>query len=221
MPASEAGRALGELCGQYWFPIYAYIRRRGHSPADAEDLTQGFFERLLRLRSLAGVRQERGKFRAFLLASVNHFLADQWDRATAAKRDVKRTFSIDAGPAEERYRHEPVEHLTPERVFERQWALTLLDNVLQRLRAEYGRAGKGDLFMALRFAITAGADAVPLAATAGRLGMSGEAIRVAVHRLRKRYRDLLRETVADTAADPGEVASEIDYLRRVLSGPQG
>jgi RNA polymerase sigma-70 factor (ECF subfamily) len=213
---AEAGRALEELCRDYWFPIYAYIRRRGHPPADAEDLTQGFFERLIRLGSLAGVDRERGPFRAFLLASAKHYLADEWDRATAAKRDVTRTVPIDAGDAEARYAREPVDRLTPDRVYERQWARTLLERVLERLRAEHERAGRGELFLALRFAITAGEAAVPLAEVAARLGLSEEAVRVAAHRLRRRYRDRLREAVADTAADPSEVDAELAHLLRVF-----
>jgi RNA polymerase sigma factor (sigma-70 family) len=209
--------ALAELCQAYWYPLYAYVRRRGRDPHDAEDLTQGFFERLLRLNSLAGVSPENGKFRAFLLASMNHYLADEWSRASAQKRDVQRTISLDAQMAEDRYRNEPVDRLSPERLFDRQWALTMLETVVQRLFQEYKAAGKGPLFMELRFAITGEKSAVPYAELAVRLGLSEEAVRVTVHRLRQRYRQALRAEIAQTVADESEVAVELAYLRSVLS----
>ncbi len=214
---TRARDALAELCQTYWYPLYAYARRRGHSPHDSEDLTQGFFARLLRLNSLAGLSRERGKFRAFLLASMNHFLADEWQHASAQKRDVQRTISLDAEAAENRYRHEPVEHLTPELLFEKQWALTLLETVVQRLRAEYEASGRGALFMELRFAITGEKNDAPYAESAARLGMSEEAVRVAVHRLRQRYRQLLRAEIAQTVADESGLTEELRDLRRILA----
>jgi RNA polymerase sigma factor (sigma-70 family) len=214
---TRARAALEKLCQTYWYPLYAYARRRGHSPPDAEDLTQGFFARLLKLNSLADVRREKGKFRAFLLASMNHYLADEWDRARAQRRDVRRTISLDTGAAETRYRREPADQLTPERLFERQWALTLLETVVQRLHREYEADGKGELFMQLRFAITGDKSAVPYTDLAARIGMSEEAVRVAVHRLRRRYRQLLREEIAHTVTTEDEVADELRSLRRILS----
>lgn len=214
---TRAGQALAELCQTYWYPLYAYARRRGHGPHDAEDLTQGFFARLLRLNSFANLSPERGKFRAFLLASMNHYLADERDRAGAQRRAAHRTISLDAEQAENRYRGEPVEHLTPERVYERQWALALLEAVLQRLAGEYESSGRAALFAELRFAITGDKNAVPYAALAERLAMTDEALRMAVHRLRKRFRDVLRAEIAQTVADPKEVPLELEHLRRILA----
>jgi RNA polymerase sigma-70 factor (ECF subfamily) len=214
---TRAQTALAELCQTYWYPLYAYARRRGFSPEDAEDATQGFFEKLLRLGSLAGVEQAKGRFRAFLLASMKHFLADERDHASAQKRDRARTISLDARDAEERYRFEPVETATPEQLFERRWALTLLDTVMQRLRAEYEDSGQAALFAAARFAITGDKSAAPYTRLAAELGITGEAVRVAVHRLRRRYRQVLREEIAHTVADKSEIADELNSLRRILS----
>ncbi len=212
-----ARSALAELCRTYWFPLYAYVRRRGYGAHDAEDLTQGFFARLLKLESLGSVRRERGKFRAFLLASMKHYLADEWDRASAQKRAVEKTVSLDAEMAKRRYSSGAVDPLTPERLFERQWALTLLESVLQRLSGEYEASGRGELFNELRFAITGDRNAVPYTTIATRLGMTQEAVRVAVHRLRQRYRQILRQEVGQTVENASEVADELAALRRILS----
>ena len=217
---SDTGRAqtaLAELCRTYWYPLYAYARRHGFGPQDAEDATQGFFAKLLRLHSLAGVEQAKGRFRAFLLASMKHYLADEREHASAQKRDRSRTISLDAGAAEERYRFEPAETATPEQLFERRWALTLLDTVMQRLSAEYGDSGRAALFQALRFAITGDKNSVPYTQLAAELGISADAVRVAVHRLRRRYRQVLREEIAHTVSDPSEIADELNSLRRILS----
>ena len=189
----------------------------GGRPEDAEDATQGFFAKILRLNSLAGVEREKGRFRAFLLASMKHYLADERDRASAQKRDQTLTISLDARTAEDRYRDEPADPMTPEHLFERRWALTLLETVMQRLHAEYGGEGRAALFDALRFAITGEKSAVPYAELAVELGMSGEAVRVAVHRLRRRYRQVLREEIAHTVADEAEIDEELNSLRRILS----
>ena len=215
---TSAHAALEQLCQAYWYPLYAYVRRRGYAPPDAEDLTQGFFARILKLNSLAQVGREKGKFRTFLLASMNHYLADEWDRASAQKRSAPRTISLDAAMAEGRYANEPADRLTPDRVFERRWALTLLENVVQRLCGEYKAAGQGALFMETRFAITGDKNAVPYGEIAVRLGMTEEALRVAVHRLRQRYRRALHEEIAQTVADESEVAEELNCLRQILSG---
>lgn len=214
---TEAREALAELCQNYWYPLYAYVRHCGHSPHDAEDLTQGFFARLLRLESLAKVNREQGKFRAFLLASLKHFLADQRDFASAEKRDARVTISLDAAEAEERYRTGPVETLTPDQVFERQWAVTLLETVMQRLAREYETSGRGALFSALRFAIAGEKSALPYRELAARVEMSEEAVRVAVHRLRQRYRAALREELSQTVTSEAEVNEELRELRRILS----
>jgi RNA polymerase sigma-70 factor (ECF subfamily) len=215
--STRARDAMESLCRTYWYPLYAYVRRRGYSAADAEDLTQGFLTRLLELDSLADVRRERGKFRSFLLASLNHYLSDERDRASAAKRDARRTISLDAQAAETRYGREPVDPLTPERLFERQWALALLETVVQRLRGEYEGAGKGELFMALRFAITGGRSEVPYGELARQLGTTEPAIRVAVHRLRRRYRQVLRNEIAQTVATPQDVEDELRSLMNSLA----
>lgn len=217
--STRARDALATLCRTYWYPLYAYVRRRGHRPADAEDLTQGFFARLLELHSLADVRRERGRFRAFLLASLNHYLADEWDHASAGKRDIRRTIPLDAGAAETRYAQEPADHQTPEHLFERQWALTLLETVVHRLQSEYTSAGKADLFMTLRFAITGQGNNQPYADLAQVIGMTEPAVRVAVHRLRKRYRELLRDQIAQTVTSPDQVEEELHSLFQSLGGP--
>ena len=209
--------ALETLCRTYWYPLYAYVRRRGSSPADAEDLTQGFFERLLRLNSLADVKEERGKFRSFLLASLNHYIADQWDRASAGKRDLRKTIPLDAQAAETRYGQEPTSRESPERVYERQWALALLDVVVQTLCAEYDGADKSELFLSLRFTIAGDRQAVPYAELAKTLKMSEPSIRVAVHRLRRRYREVLRQQIAQTVAGPDEVEAELQALFAALA----
>ncbi|WP_353565562.1 RNA polymerase sigma factor [Haloferula sargassicola] len=210
-------RALEELCRTYWLPLYGYVRRRGHRPHDAEDLTQGFFARLLRLRSLEGLQSERGRFRAFLLASMKHYLSDERDKQWAACRDERLNVTLDAEAAEQKLRHEPTEGISPERLFARQWALTLLETVVERLSAEYHASGRGMLFDALRFVIAGDEGAEPYAVVAGRLGSSEEAVRVAAHRLRKRYRAILHEEIAQTLDDPADVADELRELRRSLA----
>ena len=213
----RASEALRELCEAYWYPLYAYVRSRGHSPHDAEDLTQGFFAKLLRLQSLADVSPEKGKFRAFLLASLKNYLVEEWHRESAQKRDRRKTFSLDAQAAEARYAMEPVDTLTPERIFERQWAMTLLDAVMQRLASEYEAAGKAQVFHELCFSIAGEKNAVPYRELAARLEMSEEALRVAVYRLRKEYRDQLSREIAHTVTSPDEVKEELRQLRTILS----
>ncbi len=213
----RAQKALAELCQTYWYPLYVYVRRRGYGSHDAEDLTQGFFARLLKLNSLAGVAPDRGKFRAFLLASIKNYLHSEWDRASAQKRDIRQTFSLDLDAAETRYHELPSENIPPELVFDRQWALALLDRVIQRLRQEYELSGRAAVFHELRHAITLGKDLVSAGDWAALLGMSEEAARVAAHRLRKRYRQMLREEIAQTVADESEIDAEMDYLRRVIT----
>jgi RNA polymerase sigma-70 factor (ECF subfamily) len=215
--STRAREALQQLCRTYWYPLYAYARRRGQSPEDAEDSTQGFFARLLELDSLADVRREKGKFRSFLLASLNHYLSDEWDRARAQKRGKGQVISLDARLAEERWNREPPDALTPEKLFERKWAMALLDSVVQRLQREYDSAGKSALFMALRFSI-AGEAVKPYAELSSELGMAEPALRVAAHRLRQRYRQLLREEIARTVATEAEVDGEIQHLFQVLAG---
>jgi len=215
---THAREALARLCQTYWYPLYAYVRRRGHSPEDAQDLTQEFFARLLERKAVATVSPEKGKFRSFLLASMNHFLADEWDKARAQKRGGGQTIPLDTASAETRYLQHPAETLTPEKAFDQRWALTLLEEVYQRLQQEHEREGKGGMFEALRFCLTGQRSAVPYADLARRLDLSEGAVKVAVHRLRQRYRKLLRNLIAETVSTPDEVEEELRCLLRALAG---
>lgn len=215
----ETQEALAMLCRTYWLPLYSYVRRRGYEPADAEDLTQGFFARLLRLESLSQVKRERGRFRAFLLASLKHYLADERDRERAAKRGAGLIESLHADDAESRYQREPVDTArTPDQAFDRAWALALLDRVTAILQRDYASLGQGELFEALKFCLTGSRSEVPYAELSGRLGMNEPAIRVAVHRMRKRYREILREEIARTVEGEDEVEEELRYLRQAIAG---
>jgi len=215
---ARAHEALAALCQSYWYPLYVYVRRQGHSPHDAQDLTQEFFARLLEKDWLAGVSRGRGRFRSFLLAAMKHFLANEWDKARARKRGGGQRFvGLDAASAETRYALEPPDNVTPERVFERRWAMTLLDQVLARLRAEHAASGKEPLFEALKGALTEGRDSLPHAELGAKLGLSGGAVKVAVHRLRRRYRELLRQEIAHTVGSEAEVEDELRHLFALLS----
>jgi DNA-directed RNA polymerase specialized sigma24 family protein len=212
-----AREALERLCRAYWFPLYGYVRSKGFSPQDAEDLTQEFFSRFLASDALRTVSEERGRFRAFLLAALNHFLANEWDRLRAQKRGGgQKPLSLDATSAEEKLQMEPATDLTPERLYERRWALTLLASVLERLRTEMVAAGKAALFDALRGFLSDAADAMSYSEAAGRLGLTEAATRKSVQRLRQRYRELLREEVAHTVGAPHEVESELRHLLSVF-----
>ena len=215
---TRARAALESLCQTYWPPLYAYVRRRGNSPEDAQDLTQAFFARLLERNAVAAVAPEKGRFRSFLLASLNHFLSDEWDKARAQKRGGGQVIPIDLQSAETQLGVIPVENFTPEKAFERRWAITLLEQVYQRLGEEYHTQGKGPLFDALRATLAGTSDAAPYADLAKQLDQSEGAIKVAVHRLRQRYRALLRETIADTVSTPEEVEDELRYLFQTLAG---
>jgi RNA polymerase sigma-70 factor (ECF subfamily) len=212
-----ARAALENLCQTYWHPLYAFVRRRGYSPEDAQDLTQEFFSQLLRHNRFARASQERGRFRSFLLASMNHFLADAWDKSRAQKRGGGQVLPLDLQAAEARLGELTTDQLSPEKLFERRWAITLLEQVYQRLGSEYEQEGKGELFAALRSTLTGAGPADPYAELGRRLGMTEGAVKVAVHRLRHRYRELLRATIADTVAAPEEVEDELRYLLRTLS----
>lgn len=213
----QAREALAELCTSYWFPVYAFIRHQGHQPHQAQDLTQAFFVHLLEKGSLAAVDPCRGRFRAYLRTACAHFLADQRDRDRAQKRGGGRAvLSIDARDAEGRYLREPAHNLTPERLFERTWALTLLDRVLERLGGEYERAGQAGQFQQLKVVLTAGPRSVPYATLAARLGMAEGTVQGAVHRLRKRYRAILLDEIAATLDDPVGVEEEVRALFEVL-----
>ncbi len=218
--ASEAREALADLCQAYWYPLYAFIRRRGHDPETSRDLTQEFFARLIEADFLAGVDRGRGKFRSFLLAACTHFLANRRDFERAARRGGgHRVVSIDAADAEGRYGLEPSHRLTAEALFARRWALTVLAQALDRLRDEHRAAGAEPLarFEALRPTLTGDGRRVPYAELANRLGMTEGAVQVAVHRLRRRYREVLRELIAATVGDPTEVDDEIRDLFTALA----
>jgi RNA polymerase sigma factor (sigma-70 family) len=214
----QAHQALETLCRNYWYPLYAYVRRQGHSAHDAQDLTQAFFARLLEKNYLADVQREKGRFRSFLLASLKHFLANEWDREQALKRGGgKRLIALDDDSAESRYKLEPKDDLSADKIYERRWALTLLDQVLTKLRGEFEKDGKLDQFEALKQYLSGGRTSVSYAQAADKLGMNEGAIKVAVHRLRKRYRKLLRAEIAQTVATASEVEAEIRYLFAALS----
>ena len=214
----ESDRALATLCRTYWYPLYAFVRRQGHPAHEAEDLTQEFFARILEKQYLGGVGPEKGRFRTFLLVCLRRFLANEWDRKRALKRGGgKAALSIDFADADARYRLEPAHELTPERLFERRWALTLLEQVLAELSDEMKRAGKAELFAALKVYLAAEASAPPHAEVAAELGMSEGAVKVAVHRLRQRYRQLLRDEIARTVGDERDVDGEIGRLFAALA----
>jgi RNA polymerase sigma-70 factor (ECF subfamily) len=211
-----ADDALASLCGLYWYPLYAYVRRRGHGADEAHDLTQGFFARLLEKDFLAGVDRGKGKFRAFLLAACNHFLANERDRARAKKRGGGRAvLSLSAADAEGRYLAEPADVLTPEKLFERRWALALLQQVMTRLRDEFEAKGKGRLFDRLR-GFLVGEKGAGYRRVAAELGLSEGAVKVAVHRLRQRYRELLHEEIGRTVGTAEETEEEIRTLFAAL-----
>lgn len=214
-PQSDA--ALEELCRTYWYPLYAYVRRRGHPKADAEDLVQGFFARFLAKDYLQGLSSERGRFRAFLLASLKHYLANEWDKAARQKRGGgAQHLSLDWGGGETRFHAEPVTEDSPDRLYDREWATTLLARVLDRLGAECAAAGKAELFEGLKIYLTVGRDKIPYAVAARDTGLTEGTLRVAVHRLRRRYRELLRHEIAQTLQDADQVEEELRALVAVL-----
>ncbi len=215
--ASE--EALATLCGIYWYPLYAYIRRRGYSADEAQDLTQGFFARLLEKRYLQDYQRERGRFRSFLLASLEHFLANQRDWSAAQKRGgglLPVPLDLVLRSGETRYGLHARDELTPEKIFERQWALALLDQTLARLQAEFAAAGRSGQFDRFKAFLTGDGVHVPYSQLAEELAMSEGAVKVAIHRLRRRFREVLREEISQTVADPDEIGDEIRYLMSVL-----
>lgn len=212
----EAAEALSALCRTYWPPLYAFIRRWGHGPEDAADLTQDFFAELLRREDLKGVDPARGRFRSFLLACCRNFLCK--DRRREAARGPAPV-SIDSGDAERRYRMEPADALSPDQAYDRRWALTVLERALDVLRDDYGRTGKAALFEALEPTLTGDPLTGGYAEAAGTLGMSEGAVQVAVHRLRRRYREAIRALIAETVDDPGQVDDELRDLFAAFSRP--
>jgi RNA polymerase sigma-70 factor (ECF subfamily) len=215
---TRAQTALERLCRAYWFPLYAYVRRRGHSVEDAQDLTQAFFARVLEQHWLARADQAKGRFRTFLLTAMERFLANEWDKVRALKRGGgHRNIPIQLDTAETRYGVEPVDTRTPEQAFEYRWALTLLDEVVNQLEAEMRARDQADLFAILKSCLVGDGASQPYAELAVKLGVEEGAIKVVVHRLRQRYRELLRAEIANTVASPGEVDAEMHHLFNVLS----
>ena len=209
----QSDGALEELCRTYWFPLYAYVRRHGHNKEDAEDLTQAFFARFLEKNYLEGLSAEHGRFRAFLLASLKHFLINDWKKSQRQKRGGgAMPLSLDWQTADTKFQVAAVNEPSPDKAFDREWALALLAKVIERLQKECEADGKAKLFGQLKIFLTAGKGALSHAEAAAELGMDETAVRVAVHRLRKRYRQLLRDEIAQTLADDADVDEEMRAL---------
>jgi len=214
----QAAQALEILCQTYWFPLYAYIRRRGYPAPEAQDLTQEFLSRLLATDGLASVDRRKGHFRSFLLASLNHFLANEWDRARALKRGGgAQVLSLDDAASEARYAVEPSTDLTPEKLYDRQWALALLDRALHRLQGEFTDSGKGQQFECLKEFLQCEECDRAYEEVGRELGLNAPAVASRVYRLRQRYRELLREEVAHTVPSLGDLDDELHWIFRVLS----
>jgi DNA-directed RNA polymerase specialized sigma24 family protein len=210
--------ALERLCLLYWYPIYAYVRRRGYAPEDAQDLTQEFFAHMLERNVVARADPHKGRFRSFLLGAINHFLAHQWRKAHAAKRGGKLTFIPLADPAvEERYLRETTGDVTPERTYERRWALTVLDHALSKLQEDWSRTGRGAQFEALKPFLSGEAVPGEYTALAGTLQMTPNSVAVAVHRLRQSYREAVRDEIAQTVSGPEELEEELRHLLELVS----
>jgi RNA polymerase sigma-70 factor (ECF subfamily) len=215
-PQAEA--ALEKLCGAYWYPLYAYVRRQGHSPHDAQDLTQGFFAVLLEKNYVELADRAKGKFRSFLLTALNHFLGDHRDRANALKRGGgKVIISLEEQTAEGRWSLEPATDLSPEKEYEKLWAVTVLQQALIHLRDEADKAGRDELFEELKSFLEGEARPGDYAAVGAKLGMTANSVAVAVHRLRQRYRELVRAEIANTVASAEEIEDELRHLFAVLA----
>ena len=216
--SAQADVALEQLCRTYWYPLYAYVRRHGHSREDAEDLTQGFFARLLEKNYLEGVTSDGGKFRSFLLVALKRFMANEWDRANRQKRGGGvLPLSLDWQDAESRYQIAPADNLSPDKLYDRAWAVIVLERVITRLRDESGTEGKAGQYERLKPFLMMGKSEIPYARAAAELEMSEGAVRVAVHRLRRRYRELLREEIAQTLANPAQADEEMQALFSALA----
>jgi RNA polymerase sigma-70 factor (ECF subfamily) len=212
---AHAREALEQLCSAYWYPLYAFVRSRGYSSIDAQDLTQSFFAQMIETGGLASADPQRGRFRSYLLGAMKHFLANQWHRAKAQKRGGGVTFlELDSLEPEARYALEPAESTDPDVRFDRQWAQQLITCAMQQLRTEARSRGKGELFETLEGSLIG--EELARSETASRLGMTVGAVKVTVHRLRQRYRELLRAEIARTVNDPSEIDDEMRYLLAVL-----
>jgi DNA-directed RNA polymerase specialized sigma24 family protein len=218
----EADAALEKLCRDYWPPLYASIRRHGHSVEEAQDLTQEFFAQLLRRHDVHFASPDKGRFRSLLLKMLKHFLINAWHRENCQKRGGGQVaIFLDADPVEARYQVELVDTSTPESVFERHWALTVLDRTMKGLRDEYASTGKAELFELLKETLSGQKQATARAELAARCGATVGALDVAVHRLRRRYGELLRQEIANTVSEPGEIDGEIRHLKAVLARSAG
>ncbi len=214
----QSADALSRLCCTYWYPLYHYVRRRGKSPEDAQDLTQEFFARLLARHWIERADREKGRFRSFLLGAMNHFLSDEWDKRRAQKRGGGvAPLPLELSTAETRYSLEPIDDATPEQDFERRWALALLEQVLNRLRDEYERENRGELFVLLNPCLIGDRTTKPYADLAKELGTTEGTVKSAVHRLRQRYRQMLHDEIANTVARPEEIEDELRHLFAVLA----
>jgi RNA polymerase sigma-70 factor (ECF subfamily) len=210
----EQGRkALAKLCQTYWYPLYVFVRRQGQNADDAKDLVQGFFAKVLEKNYIKDAVPEKGRFRSFLLLALKRYMANEWDRANRQKRGGGvETISLDANETETRYQAEPVDTMSPEKVYERRWAQTLLGQVLQRLESEFKALGKEETYQGLKAFLNTEGHQRSYAEVGRDLGMNEGAVKVAVHRLRQRYRELLRSEIANTVADPALVDEEIRHL---------
>ena len=214
----RAAEALSRLCRVYWYPLYAYVRRQGCEPHDAQDLTQEFFARLLARNDLCQAGPEKGRFRSFLLIRLKHFLINEWEKARTQKRGGGQpSIALDELLAEQRYGEEPSHQLTADRIFERRWALTLLDTVFARLRQEWTDAGKTHQFEMLKPLLASESLNETYAQLARRLDTTEGAVKVSVHRLRNRYRELIRDEIAETVGTPADVEDELRHLLAALS----
>lgn len=215
--SGDSSAALESLCRAYWYPLYVFVRRQGHKAADAEDLTQGFFELFLAKHYLKDVDHDKGRFRSFLLASLKHFLANEWKKANRQRRGgLVQTISFDALAAEERYRHEPAEESSAELLFDRRWARAILDTVMGKLRGEFEQAGKSDRFDELSALLFQEPPPGEYARLAAQWKVTESGVRSSVQRIRQRYAGLFREEIANTVNDPRDVDSEIAYLVAAL-----
>jgi RNA polymerase sigma-70 factor (ECF subfamily) len=217
-PSPEAEAALETICRSYWFPLYGFVRRSGQSSHDAQDLTQEFFRHLLEKRWLDAVDRDKGRLRTFLVTALKHFMAKEWRRASARKRGgAQIQVPIDTAFAESRYAADDTSRLAPEAEYDRQWALTLLDLTVQRLESEFAAAGKGGDFAILKDCLVATHAAMDYRSIAARLEMSEGAARVAAHRMRKRFRELYREEIAQTLPNDAELDAELRYLAGIMA----
>ena len=215
----RAADALQRLCKAYWYPLYAYVRRRGHSPHDAQDLTQGFFVCLLERQSLVNADPNKGRFRSFMLGAMNYFLANEWAKMQTQKRGGgHEILSLDLAAAEKRFDLEAADHTAPDKAFDKAWATALLDKVLSQLEEEFRREKKLAMFATLKQTLAGPRESQPYVALGAQLNMNEGAVRTAAHRLRKRYRQLLEAEIANTVASPDEVKEEMAYLLTVVSG---